>query len=371
MEPSRRPAQVIRPAVKPGQRVIAISDIHGNLPFLQALLKQVEFSSDDILVLVGDLLEKGTDSIGVLRFVMELSQTHTVYPLCGNCDNIDRAFLEGRPGIDNALWPIFRFWGEHSLIYQLGKELGITVQSEEELPALRSAIMEHFPAETEFLMTMPHIMEAGNFIFVHGGVPREDDLDTLEAYPCMKFDNFLGQRLSFKKWVVVGHWPVTLYDPAIPGASPMVLPDRHIISIDGGCVLKVDGQLNALIIPDVFGDDITWQHYDGLPTAEALDAQQASQNSLNIRWSDSAIEVLREEGDCVWCRHVSSGQEMWILKEYLRPPRGDGYIHCEDSTDYHLPVSPGDQITIVRQCDRGILSKKDGVTGWYFGRIRE
>lgn len=364
-------AKVIRPPIEPGRRVIAISDIHGDLSTLKKLLEKICFSPADVLILVGDLLEKGDDSIGVLRYVMELMKTHTVYPLCGNCDNIDRVFLEGRPGIDGQLWPVFRFWEERPLIFQLGRELGITVRSEAELSALRQAILEHFPAEAEFLMSMPHILEVGNFIFVHGGVPQEDRLDELEAYPCMKNDDFLGQGHSFKKWIIVGHWPVTLYDPVISSTRPLISEERHIISIDGGCVLEKDGQLNALIIPDVFGSEVTYEAYDGLPVVTALTGQQPSDDSLNIRWSDSAIEVLREEGDCVWCRHISTGRELWILKDYLRPRRADGYIHCEDCTDYQLPVSPGDRISLICRCDRGFYGKKDGVIGWYFGRIEE
>lgn len=362
---------MIRPEIQPGRRVIAISDIHGNLPFLKALLEKTAFSPDDVLVLLGDLFEKGNESLGVLRYVMGLMETHTIYPLCGNCDYIDRVFLEGREGIDHDLWPVFRFWGNRSLILQLGGELGIHPEGEEDLPTLREAIRHSFPKEVEFIFNMPHILEAGNFIFAHGGVPREDRLEELEAYPCLKYDNFLNQGLSFRKWIVVGHWPVTLYDPAIQGAAPLIAEDRHIISIDGGCVLKVDGQLNALMIPDMQEEYVEYIAYDGLPVVTAVDGQQPSAHPLNIRWSDSAIEVLREEGDCVWCRHISTGRELWILKEYLRPRRADGHIHCEDSTDYRLSVSPGDQLTLVRRADRGLLMKKDGVTGWYFGRIKD
>ena len=96
-----RPATVFRPDIEPGRRVIAVSDVHGNLPYLKGLLKKVGFSPDDVLILVGDLLEKGRDSLATLRYVMELQKKYTVYPLCGNCDYIDRMFLEGR-AIENA-----------------------------------------------------------------------------------------------------------------------------------------------------------------------------------------------------------------------------------------------------------------------------
>ena len=144
-----RLASVIRPQIEPGRRVIAVSDIHGNLPYLQGLLKKLRFSPDDVLILVGDLLEKGQYSLATLRYVMELQKTHTVYPLCGNCDDIAQAFLENRPGIDEAVWPILRYWKERSTLLQMGLELGQPMpQGPEDLPTLRSTLLDFFPRET-------------------------------------------------------------------------------------------------------------------------------------------------------------------------------------------------------------------------------
>ena len=367
-----RTATVIRPDIAPGRRVLAISDIHGNLPFLKGVLAKAGYAAGkDVLVLVGDLLEKGQESLATLRYIMELSRHGTVYALCGNCDHIDRVFLEGRPGADEELRPVFEFWRERWLIAQMGAELGLEMKSMDDLPGLRRAVLEHFPGECAFLLSLPHILEAGNFIFVHGGIPREDRLEELDAYRCMKNDDFLDQGHVFRKWVVVGHWPVTLYHRRVPTARPLVSERQHIISIDGGCVLKLDGQLNALIIPDITGDRVDYVAYDGLRVVRALDRQEASKDSLNIRWSDSAVEVLRTEGDCSWCRHLSTGREMWIMNEYLYPRRTDGHIHCEDTTDYALPVEPGERLALVRRCSRGYMVKKHGATGWYFGRVEE
>ena len=367
--PEARPARVLRPEIQSGRRVAAVSDIHGNLPFLKGLLANIAFTPNDVLILVGDLLEKGRDSLATLRYVLELQKTHTVYPLCGNCDYIDQCFLSS-PSLDERLWPILsEFWRDRSVLMQMAAEIGAVPQSPEDLPALRAALLDRFPAETGFLLDLPHILEAGNFLFVHGGVPREDRLEELDAYGCMKNDDFMGQGLSFRKWVVVGHWPVTLYDPAIQRSAPLVDRARHIASIDGGCVLKLDGQLNALLIPDIQGDALEYDWYDGLETAAALDPQAPSEDPLNIRWSDSAVEVLREEGDCVLVRHPSSGRELWLPLDFVSVWR-DGRTHTEDATDYRLPVSPGDRLSLVRQTRRGFLVKKDGITGWYFGRIK-
>ena len=75
MSEKKRLATVIRPQIEPGRRVIAVSDIHGNLPFLKGVLEKARFSPEDVLVLVGDLFEKGFESLGVLRWLMELSRT--------------------------------------------------------------------------------------------------------------------------------------------------------------------------------------------------------------------------------------------------------------------------------------------------------
>ena len=69
------------------------------------------------------------------------------------------------------------------------------------------------------------------------------------------------------------------------------------------------------------------------------------------------------------CRHLESGRELYILTSYLR--RDGDRLWCEDSTDYCLPVLPGDRLSLVAQTSRGYLMKKNGVTGWYSGRLAD
>ena len=52
-------AKVQKLELPAGRRVLAVSDIHGNLDFFQALLRQVGFCRNDILIILGDVLEKG------------------------------------------------------------------------------------------------------------------------------------------------------------------------------------------------------------------------------------------------------------------------------------------------------------------------
>ena len=63
-------------------RRIFVGDIQGCRAQLEALLSKVSFTSSDTLIPVGDLVNKGPDSAGVLRLMMELD----AQPVLGNHD---------------------------------------------------------------------------------------------------------------------------------------------------------------------------------------------------------------------------------------------------------------------------------------------
>ena len=357
-------AIVIHPTFPAGRRIIAVSDIHGNLPFFRALMDKIALTPEDILVLVGDILEKGPESLALLRHVMALCRTHTVYPLCGNCDGLVYRFFQGDE-LDRRFFSFYLPQHPESTLRQLAREGGF--DQTDDLPRPRADLRSAYPEEWRLLGRMPTILETEHLVFVHGGVPSLEHMDQLDRWRCMKNDDFLGQGHAFDKWVIVGHWPVTLYRPDIQSAAPILLPGRRIASIDGGCVLKKDGQLNALILPEEGSQNFTWTAWDGLPTATALDGQQPSADPLNIRWGRSAVEVLEEGEELSLCRHLETGRTLYILNRYLR--MGPDGLWCEDSTDYRLPVAPGDKLTLVARTKTVFLCKKDGVTGWYYGRL--
>lgn len=352
----------------PDRRVLVISDIHGNLPFLKGLLRKANFSTDDVLIILGDILEKSVHGLETLHYLMDLSKTHTIHFLQGNCEDVTLAFLAGHwPGEAAATYG--RVWGEKCAWVAMAHRAGVPAEDPKDFPAARRAIEETFPEEVAFLRAMPTIFLNDHYLFVHGGVPREDHLEELTARQCMKNDNFLSQGHAFRRWVIVGHWPVALYHQDAPRAKPMILPHRHIISIDGGCTLKADGQLNALILPREPGGDFSYLSYDGFPERIALADQAPSHPSINIRWGHSALEVLEPGPEFSRCRHLETGYVLDILTDYLR--QGPNGPYCIDSTDYRLPVKAGDTLSVIRTTSRGVLAKKDGTTGWYLGPLAE
>jgi fructose-1,6-bisphosphatase len=56
-------------------RQFAISDIHGHLKTFQALLKRIDFTVHDELYLLGDFIDRGPDSKGVIDHIEELRAT--------------------------------------------------------------------------------------------------------------------------------------------------------------------------------------------------------------------------------------------------------------------------------------------------------
>lgn len=62
-----RKARIERLALPAGRRILVVSDIHGNVPYLEGVLRRAGFSERDELIIDGDFLEKGDESLRTLR----------------------------------------------------------------------------------------------------------------------------------------------------------------------------------------------------------------------------------------------------------------------------------------------------------------
>ena len=365
-----KPAKILRPDLPKDRRVIVISDIHGNLPYFKGLLEKVSYCREDILILDGDFLEKGPDSLGTLRFIMELSKAGAVYPVLGNCDEWQLVFQWGKDG--DAHMRHYFHKRKYGLLFEMLCGMGIDPLSVEQVSELLPRVEQSYPEEWHFLCSLPHAIETEQFIFVHAGMDGSRPLEENLAEELTARDAFLREGQYFDKWVVTGHWPVVLYGENIVNANPIIDEEHHIICLDGGCVLKDDGQLNALILPNILCKEasrFTCAYYDPFPEAEVLEHQDAGERSYYIRWGDSEVQVIQRGEEFSRCRHIRTGYEMDILTRYLFEEKE--VPGCNDCTDYVLPLEKGDRISIVERTSRGVLAKHNGVTGWYFGKWKE
>lgn len=93
------------------RRVIAIGDIHGCSRALRALINAIDPVHDDVIVTLGDYIDWGPDSRGVIGQLIGLSGRCQLVPLLGNHEEMLLAALES--GSELRSW--LGFGGEETL----------------------------------------------------------------------------------------------------------------------------------------------------------------------------------------------------------------------------------------------------------------
>lgn len=354
-----------------GRRILVTSDIHGCRLHLENILKEADFTTEDILIVVGDMIEKGPDSLGTLRYIMKLYEGGNVIPLIGNVDALRLQIIEELcPENVESFYQYLlelRKWKGTSFYDELARECGFVIESPEDLLRSKEKVIIHFGKEFSFLVGLPTVVETQKFVFVHGGLPQKEPEENLhQSFRSLtKVDCFMTSTPHhYEKYVVVGHWPVSLYNSSIQQMDPIIDRQKHIISIDGGCGIKRNGQLNLLVIPDINCriDELYNYRYDEFPWITALDSQEASVDSINIDWGHSEIRMLEKGEEFSRVEHIGSGRRLDIPNSFLYGNK------CYEYTDYQLKVTAGERLKLISQTSRGCVAKKDGVVGWYCGR---
>ncbi|HTU25079.1 MAG TPA: metallophosphoesterase, partial [Pirellulales bacterium] len=77
-------------------RIIAIGDIHGCSPALRAIETAIQLSVGDTLVVLGDFIDRGPDSKGVIDALLAIDQRCELIPILGNHEEMLLLALEGR-----------------------------------------------------------------------------------------------------------------------------------------------------------------------------------------------------------------------------------------------------------------------------------
>jgi len=85
------------------QRVVAIGDIHGCAEAFDALLEAIRPQPDDIVITLGDCVDRGPQSRQVIERLLSLRDECRLVPLLGNHEEMMLNFLDGKPQPDNWL----------------------------------------------------------------------------------------------------------------------------------------------------------------------------------------------------------------------------------------------------------------------------
>lgn len=193
--------------------IYAVGDIHGQLGQLDRALELIEADGDGPVVFVGDYVDRGPDSWGVIDRLMGLDNAVC---LLGNHDRMFRRFLDDGtvtdPQIKSGLaWLHARLGGAQTLAsYGVAVPddlLELTATDRRDVGALQTAASQAVPrAHRDFLAGLPLMHDTGDLLFVHAGIrpglplgfQQEDDLIWIR-------EPFLSDPRDHGRLIVHGH----------------------------------------------------------------------------------------------------------------------------------------------------------------------
>lgn len=168
----------------------AIGDIHGGSCTFRALLDRIQLRHTDRLYLLGDYIDRGNDSKGVLDTILQLMDSgYNVCPMRGNHEDMMLRSFTGQHDGFSEFWP--RLWGSETL-------KSFAVESASSLKTRYITLLD----------ALPYYREDGNFFFVHAGLDMTKDAPLTQTTPTQMLWGeaaFINDRPCADKIVVSGH----------------------------------------------------------------------------------------------------------------------------------------------------------------------
>ncbi|WNJ20675.1 metallophosphoesterase family protein [Pontibacter sp. G13] len=237
-------------------RKFAISDIHGCNKTLRTLLeRRLEITPKDELYLLGDLVDRGPDSKGVIDYIIQLKEAgYQVNCLKGNHEEM--MVQAARNSRETAMW-----------LYNGGKE---TLQSFNiEDPG---QISDKY---LDFVDSLPFFYEVDEYILVHAGlnfIPEESNGKKEKAGFLWNMHNplkDLDAMMWIRWWYEDIDWSWLKDRVIIHGHTPMeadeiwdmldVLEEDQVLDIDNGCFAKYMDGLGKLAAFDMTNRELHFQ----------------------------------------------------------------------------------------------------------------
>jgi serine/threonine protein phosphatase 1 len=230
------------PTLPPGHLLYAIGDIHGRSDLLAKLLAEIDADASQregverrTLVFIGDYIDRGPDSFGVVELLLNaLPAGFDVHFLKGNHESIMLDFLEDPSCLGQWLAN-----GAEATLRSYGVDVGTLARERARPETWRKAFLAALPGRHRaFFESLELMVPVGDYLFVHAGVRPGVPLEAQDPQDMIWIrGEFLRAPDDFGKVVVHGHTPTTV---------PDVRANR--IGIDTGAVFT--GRLTALRLED-------------------------------------------------------------------------------------------------------------------------
>lgn len=195
----------------------AISDIHGCAKTFKALLNKIEFSKEDTLYLLGDFIDRGPDSRGVIDHIWELQEEgYTIYCLRGNHEQMLLDELA-----EKEVW----YNGEPEMLKSFH------AKSNQDIPK----------PYIEWMEALPYFFETQDYFLVHAGLNFKTKFplqDTHEMIWVRHFYDDIDKDWLGNRIIVHGHTPTRQLTIKM---GMKELEEIPAINIDAGCVFESFG----------------------------------------------------------------------------------------------------------------------------------
>lgn len=202
-------------AAFPADRVgYAIGDIHGRLDLLVELLtvlesraaSEVRFAGPPILVFVGDYVDRGPNSAGVIDLLLQGAPIgYERRFLKGNHEESMLGFLAAP--LENRAW-VLQGGAETLRSYGVTPPPPIGASDEDWVRVSLELRAKAPPAHIDFLNGLERYIVLGDYVFVHAGVDPSRSLEQqtdVDLY--WSRQRFLASKKRFSHLVVHGHTP--------------------------------------------------------------------------------------------------------------------------------------------------------------------
>lgn len=202
------------PTVPDGTVVWAVGDIHGRLdllePLVEAIIADLRASAAPrkLVVFLGDYIDRGPDSRGVLQLLAGLSDVQGVEWrfLKGNHEQAMLGFLA-----DPSAGRRWCEYGGDSALRSYGLRIPELAHRTEAWARVAADLRHKLTArEMEFLENLELSLTVGDYFFAHAGARPGVALDRQTAEDLMWIRNsFLDSPAAFDRVVVHGHTPTS------------------------------------------------------------------------------------------------------------------------------------------------------------------
>jgi serine/threonine protein phosphatase 1 len=206
------------------KRTFAVGDIHGMSSLLKELIDRISPDVEDTIIFLGDYIDRGEDTKGVINLLLSLKEKTNCIFLMGNHEEMLLEYL--------------RDYRRNMFLYNGGMQ---TIYSYTGKKQTKKLLSEFIPEEhMNFFNNLKLFHEDEKYIYVHAGIEPGIVMENQNAEMLLWTRPIWDEPINMgDKKLIVGH---------SAHKNVIIKPDK--ICIDTGSCFEDSGTLTAIQLPE-------------------------------------------------------------------------------------------------------------------------